>query len=170
MKKRVILPLALLASSAMASELLVGTGVGFAANTDRMVQQGGHVGVVFNAEHHRPLTSETGYFVASNVYVAPAIMAENAPVSGGLVVGGALKNPVMPASFLLGFSVDLSNSIAGDYEVAPGVMLGGLWGLTDDWSLKTSSTFSFPSNKLGVYRSGTVMTSIGLSRSIPVDL
>lgn len=166
MNKYLTLSLALLASSAMASDVLVGTAVGFNANT---TTPQGHVGLVLNAEHHRPLTEETGYFVASNVYVAPAIIKEQAPVSAGLVIGGTFKAPVSPVSAQIGLSVDVVNSTEGSYQFAPGLMVGGVYNMTDAWALKTATVASFPSNKLGVYTSAEVTTSIGLSRSIVVD-
>lgn len=167
MNKYLTLSLALVVSSAMASDVLVGTAAGFKSQINPMPE--GHVGLVLNAEHHRPLSDETGYFVASSVYIAPAIVQEQAPVSAGLIIGGTFKAPVSPVSAQIGLSVDIANSAEGDYQVAPGLMVGAVYNMTDTLVLKTSSVASFPTNKLGVYNSGDFTTSIGLSRSISVD-
>jgi hypothetical protein len=157
------LSLALVASSAMASEVLVGTAAGFKGQINSTEPEEGHVSLVLNAEHHRPLTDQTGYFVASNVYVAKA------PVSAGLVVGGVYKAPAVPVSAQFGLSLDVANSSEGSYQVAPGLMIGSVYNMTDAWALKAVSIASFPTNSVGEYNRADFTASVGLSRSFAVD-
>lgn len=168
MNKYLTLSLAVLASQAIASEVQLGSAVSFNANS--VNENVGHVGMTLNAEHHRELSQDAGYFVGLNTYVSPAAVKNSAPVSANLVLGGSIKNPVAPASAQVGLSLEVMSTDSEDkYHVAPGLYVGGTYNMTENWALKSAMVSSFPANKYGEFSGVSVTSSLGLSRSIAVD-
>lgn len=167
MNKYLTLTLAGLAVQTMAANVIVGTGFGVNASSEKLES---HIGFVASAEHHNKLTPETGFFVGSTVYVSPAIIKDAAPLNAGLVLGGSFNTSLSPVSAQLGLSFNVVNSMdSSNYQVAPGVAFGGIYNLSDNWAMRTSSVVSFPTNLYGESEKAQITASIGVARIISMD-
>jgi|GEM_PF-5734434 hypothetical protein len=165
MNKYLTLSLAAIVTQVMAADVVLSSGMGFNSNANA-----GNIGVVLNAEHQHEFSGETGYFVASNFFVSPAFAIQKAPISAGLVIGGTVKSKMAPVSAQIGLSVEVLNTeTSSKYQIAPGIMMGGFYNMTDSWSIRTSSVFSFPSKELGVFEGYDNIISIGVAKSISMD-
>lgn len=165
MNKYLTLSLMALGSLATASDLMLGTSVGVGANLPN--QELGKVGLAVSVENHRPFSADTDYFVSGSIS-APVAFERDA-VKANLVVGGSMKELMPSVSGLAGVSVEV-NQFNDSYKVAPGVMIGGLYGFSENWVAKGSATVSVvSSDETGHYDSSELVTSIGVSRVMPID-